>query len=455
MPQSLVLQQYVPQSTVTFFYGEHSTSVSPDNDLIQWTTQRTTSGQPGQWTVTLVDRLVHGHTWADEIPPGAYVEIRADNTAQTPLPIRMRGFVTSAQYTWTIGQTGGPTRAIQIMGEDYTWLYYSMNIMYLWQSLQRTALKEAALTISGVGLHANWGVPTGLMTPREFIDSINQHVLLSPRHGLLTGYRRYMTDAVPDPVWTVTIDNQNLFSMVNTAIQSYQGPLWSLMTYYASPGLSEMFLFDTDAAPVGVFRVAPFYNVDVPDTLADLAIAPYLSDVGLDPAEVSGVQTGYSQNEVYNFFLVEPDATGSTTLQGIASYLNPAPLGNPRQDVISQAQYGYRPLLLQTPLLSVLTTGGVKKDQGLLRTQASAMATYLYQTQHANQTLASGTITVHGRPYWMPGRYLTIPQVGRYYLQGVQETFQAVGAPAPSWIATLSVVRGQVTSLDVVPSEGG
>ena len=456
MATPLVIQQFVPVASVEFAYhGQHTTFVNTDDDLVQWTTQRTTSGQPGQWTVTLVDRLIHGHSWAQEIPPGAYVEIRADNTASATLPIRMRGFVTGSQYGWTIGQTGGPTRTIQIMGEDYTWLYFSMQIMYLWQSLRRTALKEAALSINGVGLHANWGVPTGLMTPREFIDSINQHVLLSPTHGLLTGYRHYMTDVVPDPTWSVTIDNDHLFSMVNTTIQSYQGPLWSLMAYYATPGLSEMFMFDAESGPIGTFRVAPFYNVDQPNTLADLAVAPYLPTVGLDPAEVSSVQTGYSDQEVANFFLVQPDATGSLALKGVASYLNPAPHGNPREDLISQAQYGMRPLLIQTPLLSLLTTGGVPKASELLRGQASQMATYLYQTQHANQTLASGTIQAHGRPYWMPGRYVEIPHIGKYYLQGVAETFQCVGAASPSWLATLSVVRGQVSSLDVVPDLGG
>lgn len=444
-------------STVTFYYGgRQPTTVTVTNDLIQWTTQRTTSGQPGQWTVTLVDRLVNGRSWAETIPPGAYVEIRAARTPQAgTLPIRMRGFVTGAQYTWSIGTTGGPTRSVQISGEDYTWLYYSMQIQYLWQGLQRMALKEAALTISGVGLHANWQVPTTLMTPREFIDSINQHVLLSPTHGLLIGYRHYMSDAAPDPQWAVTVDNQSLFSLVNTTIQSFQGPLWSLMSYYATPGLTELFLFDTDAGPQGTFRVAPFYNVDAPDTLADLAVNPFLPAVTLNPADVATLQTGYSDQEVFNFFLVEPDTTGSLSLLGLAAYLNPAPLGNPREDVISQAQYGLRVLEIQTPLLSLLSVGGVKKDAQLLRTQASAMATYLYQTQHANQTLASGTITVHGDPAWMPGRYVEIPAVGRYYLQGVQETFQAIGAPSPSWTATLSVTRGQVTSLDVVPTEGG
>jgi hypothetical protein len=250
-------------------------------------------------------------------------------------------------------------------------------------------------------------------------------------------------------VWTVTVANEHLFSLMNTTLQSFQGPLWSLMTYYATPGLTEMFLYDGPDAPHGVFRVAPFYNVDAPDRLASLASSPELGSVTLDPAQVSGSQLGYSDLDVLNFFLIQPDTTGSLTISTLAAYLQQG--GNPREDATSQQVYGYRPMMVSTPLLSVLTKDAKKQHAGILRQQASAMATYLYQTQHANQTLASGTITVHGQPEWIPGRYLEIPDVGRYYLQGVQETFQAVGAPQPSWLATLSVTRGQVATLDVVP----
>jgi len=172
--------------------------------------------------------------------------------------------------------------------------------------------------------------------------------------------------------------------------------------------------------------------------------------VTLDPAQVSGSQLGFSAQEVLNFFLTWPDNTGSSVLPiGMVNFLKAGK--NPLVDTESMNVFGYRPLTVTTPLVGLSPTqGSLAKLQAL----AEEFTAYLYATQHQNQDLASGTITVHGQPEWIPGRYLDIPDVGRYYLQGVSEQFQAVGAASPSWMATLSVVRGQVQELDVIPNAG-
>ncbi len=448
MPQSLVIEQFVPQTTVTFYYGGQQNTVSSvDDDLILWTTQRTTSGQPGQWTVTLTDRFVQGHSWAQEIPRMAYVEIRAGNTAQRPLPIRMRGFVTSPTRSWTIGQTGGPSRNIVIAGEDYTALFYNYSVQYLWQMMTKGSQKEMA--VLSFGLSYNYGLPMTSLQPRQFLEALLQHIFLNPAKGYLPHLQAAMSSAIPGIAVHCTVPNA--VKLPTTTIQSWQGPLWDLLSYFATAPLTEFFIFDDVEEPVLTFRIPPFYDMDRPNTLATPAVAPYLDAVTLDPAQVSGSHLGFSSQEVLNFFLTWPDNTGSSVLPtGMVNFLKAGK--NPLVDTASMDVFGYRPLTVTTPLVGLSPTQGSLTQ---LQALAEEFTAYLYATQHQNQDLASGTITVHGQPEWIPGRYLDIPDVGRYYLQGVSEQFQAVGAASPSWLATLSVVRGQVSSLDVVPDLGG
>ncbi len=50
MTQALTITQFVPVASVeSSYHGQHTAFVNTDGDLIQWTT----SGQSGQWTVTL------------------------------------------------------------------------------------------------------------------------------------------------------------------------------------------------------------------------------------------------------------------------------------------------------------------------------------------------------------------------------------------------------------------
>ncbi len=447
--QSLIIEPFLPLTEVSFFYGgsRHVVS-SADDDLIEWTCQRSTSGQPGQWTVSLVHRLVNGHSWAEEIPRQAYCEIRAGNDhRQNPLPIRMRGFVSTTTPGWSIGPKGGPTRSVTIAGEDYTKLFHNFQIQYLWQTM--TAASQKKMAVLRFGLDYNFHIPQVSVHPRQFVQLILDHVFDAPNTGYLPHLRESISPHIPGIALHCTVPNA--VELPTLTIQSWQGPLWNLLSYFASAPLTEFFIFDDTAGPVLTFRIPPFYDMDHPNQLATLVVEPYLPAIALDPAQTSGVDVGYSDQEVSNFFLIWPDNTGSSVLPvGMVNFLKAGK--NPLIDEESMHVFGFRPMEVTTPLVGLSPTQG---STAQLQMRAEQFAAYLYQTQHRNQDLASGTIQVHGQPEWIPGRYLEIPNVGRYYIQGVQEQFQAVGAAQPSWQATLSVTRGQVSSLDVVPEPGG
>ena len=60
-----------------------------------------------------------------------------------------------------------------------------------------------------------------------------------------------------------------------------------------------------------------------------------------------------------------------------------------------------------------------------------------------NARYQGGAITAQGRPDFIIGRYVQVPEWQQeFYIAGVQHSFQAKGAPSPSWQSQLTVARG-------------
>ncbi len=416
-------------------------------DLVSLDLQRSTSGSAGAFSLELTARAYKDGTWADRIQPMDYVEIRAGNLHPSSypngkLPMRFRGFVDLGPQSFAIPPQGGPQRSVTISGRDYTKLPMVSQIQYLWTTSLSQALANAA---SGWGLTANWGFSTSSTTMRAFISQVLQHIFEGTSGQSALGanpflplFRKTGVDA-PNLLQAVSVPDTYTINLLT--VEPYTGSLWNLITYFSSPPLGECFIYDAEAGPVLVVRIAPFKD------LAGKFVSP-----GLDPGTqkhqlgpitlstdlIPQQEIGYSDNEVLNYFFVYSDVAQMGAGSQF-SYLSPNQ--NPWWNAESTAKYGFRPLNLDTPLVAAIT------QNPNFQQNAASLAQYLGATQGHNEQLRSGTITCHGDESLIPGRYVTVPYSERvglsFYLEEVTETFAFKGAQNPTWTAQLGVTRGQ------------
>lgn len=425
MAQPITYRSFYPRAKIDVWTqkGKHY-SLEPMADVVKFTTHRSVDSSPGTWSITLTARSdAEGNSWAKRILPMDYVEIRAGFA--DPLPIRMRGFVDNAMQSWHIGGTGGPSRRITLNGRDFTKLAIVNQIKYVWQSDPTAALFQ------NWGLTQTYGIKALISTADSFCRAIVDHIF----RPFLMGLREQTDMPVPDIKLDVTVPEQ--FAIPMLTIEPYSGSFWNLFRYFQSPPMGEAFFYDADDGPHLVFRMAPFKDESGQFVLP--ASAPALGEIPLDLQTDSGQDIGRSDNEVYNYFFVYSDVMPLGTMTQVA-FVKPGV--NPRIRQGSIDTFGFRPMSIDTAWVTPFITGDGSSTPPT--TAAGELAAYLLATQGHNETLASGSLQVHGSPDLIPGRYVSAPSEGlTWYLQTVDESFSWVGDANPRWTATLGVVRGQ------------
>lgn len=417
------------------------------NAAISLSTIRSTDGGAGAFHISLTaDKDSHGLMWSDKIRPMDYIEIRAGNKlVNGKPPMRMRGFVDFSGEQFLVNQTGGPTRSMVVTGRDYTKLFMSQNIQYLWSQ---------SLSTDGnyPGLALNFGVPAdGQTTVMQIMNTILQDVFLGkgPKGrdlAFLPNYRMATGINIPDIVPFLIMPSQ--FQAQFFAIGAYTGAFWNLMQYLVSAPLGELFFYDTEQGPIMTFRVAPLK--DQSGKIVPPAQNPELSTIKLDTAVASAYNIGRSDQDVLNYFFSLSDAASSGGGSSAPAFMSPnidletwTPYAgggtgkNPYWNPKSVRKFGLRPLNVETPWLQLINL----KDLSAVQV-AVQLSNYLGAVYGHNEELLSGTIVCHGDENLIPGRYMQF-NGHEYYLEQVQDDFEFKGSSSPSWTATLTVTRGQ------------
>ena len=422
---ALTMRSYSPRAQVRI-WTKAGDFFDATGDLVSFTTHRSTDGSPGTWTLSLVARKVaRGDTYANLVRGMDYIEIWAGN-GPGPMGVRMRGFVDNAMQGWSIGQSGGPIRTVDINGRDYTKMFLEDQIRYVWQNDPQAAM------VQSWGLTQTYGINPLISTTSDFCTAIVQQVF----GQYLSGLRSATKMPVRDITLNVTVPDEYGIPML--VVEPFTGSFWSLFTYFQSPPLGECFLWDAPQGPVLTFRVAPLVGVD--GKLLAPAVPPALGKIYVDLTSDQNQDVGYSDNEVANYFFVAPDASPLGSLTDVIFTQTGI---NPLNAAGSQLVYGFRPLEVHTPWLTPFANSGEPNVQPSWD-QVATLAAYLQGAYDHAEILASGSIQVHGLPDLMPGRYVVADQLGLvFYCQTVDEIFNAIGSSQPSWTATLGVVRGQ------------
>lgn len=454
------------------------------DSLISLTIQRSVDGTAGAFGLTLTATTdKNGNTWADLITPMSYIEIRMGNLGSTvatlspgvipprstTLPMRFRGFVDNSGYTTTFGATGGPQRAVLINGRDYMKLFMVSNIQYLWTS----STIAASMAAAGFGLTFNYGLPWQINTVSDFVNGVigsvfNGDAAASSGYGGGTGQAflpAFREGGVAAPNIQIACSVPDKYQLNSLTVQPFSGPFINLLSYFQSPPLGEMFIYDDENAPVLVYRVTPLKDeggmfvlpAQDPSTL-QLQLPHVLTTTDFNP----GKSVGRSDNEVVNFVFVYGD-TAATDGGSSAAYASSGLFGenfsiysggnlstNPYWNSASTRRFGLRPLNIDSPWVPYLVTSNYQQ-------LAIELATFIGQTMGFNEKLYSGSIPMHGDPLFIPGRYcgFTDRHTGdlwSFYLESCTDVFNFKGAPSPGWNCQLGVTRGFKTSSFASPS---
>lgn len=443
--QPLIINSFSPQCEITAIAdgGIHHV-LTPD--AVTLTLIRSVDGGAGSFSLTLTaNQDARGHSWQDRLHPMDFLEIRVGNKRlpNGKLPIRMRAFVDSVSENFTMPTQGGPQRSVLITGRDYTKLFQSQNIQFLWS---QTLSSDGSFP----GMSMNFGVPAdGKASVTSIVRTILDDVFLgvgSKRdESFLPLYRGATGVKVPDIIPHLTVPD--MYMAQYFTINGYTGMFWDLMTYFTSQPLGEMFVYDAEEGPILVFRVAPFKGVN--GNIISPAQDPELPTIAVSPAVVTAYDLGRTDQQVLNYFFSMSDAASSNGSSALAyttkklDLLTWTPFSgggtsdNPYWNSRSVKKFGLKPINIGSPWIQLWT----QKD-GSARQNATVLSNFMGQAFGHNESLIAGQLSVHGNELFIPGRYIRFSDV-ELYLESVSEVFQFVGSSTPSWTATLNATRGQ------------
>lgn len=345
------------------------------------------------------------------------------------LPVIMRGFVRQVRRAETMGDDGKPRRLVIVSGNDYGLIFNNFQIIHR----RRFDLVEALL--SSFRMYAQFPEVGGepALPAREFyrrmVDVVNGSYL-----GNIGGASAIGTDITVDNGWIVMV-----------GVQTFEGPLWSLMMRHADTPWNELFIEDREERPTLVYRPAPWVSID--DRL--LADATYPGSEVIAPNDIKKIDISRSDRDIANIYWVDSQPSSMHgNIQPLFANAESVVLDHPNSDA---DLYGLRMMNLTT-----MQMGGDAPPPAQPAHQKPDVQTQidldvvdwvmkrrekLIAMNRDNVEFESGNIVLKGDERVRAGRYLWLQRGGfgaRYYVTAVDHSF----APFSHFTTSCRVARG-------------
>ena len=408
--------------------------------VVSITTQRRL-GQAGTFEITLLPDATG--QWQDAISPMDYVEIYMTGSpaGATAIPIRFRGFVDSATYSFSIAG-GVPRPVVIIAGRDFTKIPLEQRFYPMGDTLPALAPINA-FTQALAKLHpvSQSSVPTSteiskaanstqsslapdqvmavlfIVTLLPFFTSIFQNLGITAIPIQLdaslaaTDAAALSLQAISPPILS---DNYDAIA----------ARIWQIMTEYSNAPFYELFFEDYDTAQYLVFRPAPwrdahqnFISGVYTSLLSTYGLAntyapePALITISPDEIETITLARTDAYGAVANFFITYASVFATltyaqariTSATGLTATSNPSILGSPPTfstpaDLPSDwRNFGFRPLDVSTKYIpfgqydsKTALSAAQQKAQGI----ALALNNRLTAAFSYGEFLESGMITL-------------------------------------------------------------
>jgi hypothetical protein len=412
---SLPIVPYNPKVTVRLHTVGEGWIDPTEEDLFKAYVDRSVNQPAGKWEVHLTSRQVPGKGgFIDRIQPMDYIEIAMSESGgafYNPHPAMtttMRGFVDNIQESV---DSSGNWRVV-VNGRDYGKLLLQFQVYYL------TELDPAAALL-GVGrLDYNFGLGPGALSPSTFVGEIDKQ-LIRPNMAMI----KEEHPGIPDLLPSVTVPSR--YAVNGFAIQPFTGPVWNLLTQYASRPWVEVFVQDQHA-PILFYRFAPLFDYDgnFIDDGSGSNSRPHYADCSRE--DVISYSLGKSDNEVFTYYFTYP----------VFSYLERSAFKSAgtsvgRNPYLAEKarfkRFGFRPLEVSTTLIpttqdtSAVSPGTVPFENIEM---AASLNEYLVQVNKDNHRFLNGTITLRGAGNIQIGAHLRINGLNiSCYVASVRHTY--------------------------------
>lgn len=413
-------------------------------DAGQVTTQKTLEAPCGAFSVTFADRINRdiGDTVYSLVEPMDMIEIRGAripaNYVGQPLPLIMRGFVSSVTRDESMGQDGQPQRVVRIVGQDSGKLLDIYRVLF-----EFAALIGDTSYIEQFKLQAMTGIEASVLPVADFMKQVINNVvnLKILNLSIFTNKRikTFQTDMV-------TVPDGLVLPQLAASIDSVS--MWQLMETFADRPWNELFVKDAEDGPHLVFRPTPYRGYDDQGFIMNGAVDPGRVDITVD--DVVSISVRRSDQRVANFYWVEPGVTqlDSNQYVNMASLANGWPL-DLDHDANAPEIYGQRKMQARTNLypneitapLMLLPESARAQAGGEAVTWAQARGKQLMLMNQDNSRFEEGQLGIKGSEAIVPGVYLRVTRgatFADFYIEAVTHQM----APLSTWTCGISVIRG-------------
>jgi hypothetical protein len=251
-------------------------------------------------------------------------------------------------------------------------------------------------------LASNFGLGAEPMPVSDFIRQC-LGVINSSKFGLQSITRNTIADGVENTEGSVGV----------TALNTWVGPLWGMMTQFADQPWNEIFIRDEPDQPKLIFRPCPLWLLDDPGSAAMQGGTQLPIEREIRARDIEMINLSRDEAQVFNFFEVHPVAS---------DFFNPATLyqamrGSPNSDYYiggsgssSAELFGLRRLKMTTYLsdLQGIATGQnaatTEKNNETLIAWTKKRITQLRDLHKDAIWFERGTISTVGRPDIMIGQ---------------------------------------------------
>ena len=402
------------------------------------TTIKTLDQPGGGFTVTFPDQLEVSlqDTIYALIEPMDMIEIRATRTPQSysgkPLPLIMRGFVSSVQRSEAMSEDG-PQRQVIVRGIDSAKLAQINQVLFMF--LQASGVDF----IARFDLQAQLGLDAGFEPVSSYMAKVVAY--LNDRVAKLAAYGKQM---VPQFKLVATVKQGQAYI---GGMTDKNGPIWNFIEGFADRPWNEVFIVEEEDAPTIYFRPAPYKDLDG-NFVIDGATDP--GSVEVKDLELISIDVIRSDARVANLYWCPPagstiDTSAFMTSGTIANAL-PIDTDYPNDSPIL---YGERMLQATTnlkPNEAILPSTMLPPSERGPNDTAYLNWTLLRakQLQAMNRDASvheEGTAVLNGRETYQIGRYLRITRgtlISEAYMASVAHTI----TPLRSWTTTVGFKRG-------------
>lgn len=420
---TLPVRPYAPKCRVRFWSATEGMIDVTERDLLYVNLESAVNEPTGKWDLLLTGRKTRLGTLFDRLQPQDYIEIELSRVPSAGgfLTLSMRGFVDNIHEPI---EASGSWR-VSVNGRNYGKILINTEVYYL------NELDPAVSLVPQARLEINFGIPGGIITPRQFVQLVDDKILAPNVAGL-----REEIGRIPQLHTTVTVPDR--FAVNGLSVQPFTGSVWNLFTQYATRPWVETFIADEPGGPTLFYRWTPYKDYWTGELLSPYAAMPRTFDISL--ADIQSHSLGKSDNEVKTYFFTYPTYAFLDRSAFKAEGLDLR--RNPYVDEAKLRRYGFRPLEIATPLIPALAG-----DPADLAAQArpdlvemgAELNQWLVAANRDNDRFANGTVVVKGGGEFQPGCYARIRGMGREgYIASVSQSFSVQEG---KFLTTLGLVR--------------